>query len=1091
MQPARQPPGSPINKLPVLSRKHALALALIGLLAVAGAWFVMLWDANNRLADQRAGLVNALDFTVDALQDEATGAPALGAMQLMGLNDWPLKSVALGHVPPDASHPLEKLAVVQALFNADGAYVVAANGVVVAHATQAASATGSDVSFRPYFNNAMAGTANVYAAVGLISDERGLYYAAPLRVDSRQTSEVIGVVMLKMPSTRIDQLLKFAGGDALLLSPQGVAFSATRPDWLLQMLAPATPQRLEDIRKLRQFGRRFESKTPQVLPFDPMQAQLELDGKTRMVLRKIVEWSDPAGPWQVVALHDVDTLVSVGDRWATGVVAFVVLAGVGLLMLQVLVDRRRIRAARERYNMLGAALELSPVSVVITNATGHIEWNNHQFEKDTGYSADELLNRHASQVLTSADREQEFQKLAQQVLAGQSWSGELFNQRKDGTHFPGHAVVSPIFGARGEVTGFVGLQEDTTQRAALQAELVRAKERADAASRAKGAFLANMSHEIRTPMNAIIGLAYLLQKGDLGERERDQVMKIEKSGQHLLGLIDDILDISKVEAGKLKVERIPFELKHVLDRVTDVIASRVAAKGLVWVQEVAPEVPRRLVGDPLRLGQILINYANNAVKFTTTGKVRISVRLVERFQHDALIEFDVTDTGVGVSAEQAARLFQSFEQADTSTARQFGGTGLGLAISKGLATLMDGNVGVASTPGKGSTFWFTARMGLVADDVDALGSSTAPVSVAHLGGARLLLVEDNALNCEVVCGLLATEGLKATIAHEGKMAVQMILAANDAGLPYDLVLMDMQMPVMDGLTALSRLREDPRNVDLPVVALTANVMAEERQRCLNAGMNGFVGKPVEPELLWRTLNQLIPLRGHMGQVPGAAVVPSKRPPPSAAPSIHDTAWLDELEASGLIHTALGLRHVAGQPAFYRSMLTLFADQHSDDLQQLGVALDADDWNTAERIAHTLKSVAGSIGATRLESVAAALESIIHQRENRSMVDAYLTQPTELLAALITVLKKITPLPPSATPVVSSTPAETTRVCQQLIRLLGEMDFEAEAYFKRHGPLLSATLGDAHGGIQAAMAQFDFEQGLQLLLAACHARQIPV
>ncbi len=1083
-----------------MSRKHALALALIGVLALAGAWFVMLWDANNRLADQRGGLVNALDFAADALQDEATAAAALGAMQLMGLNEWPLKSVAQRHVPPDASHPMEKLAVVRALFNADGAYVVAADGIIVAHSTKEISSTGNNVAFRPYFRNAMAGNPNVYAAVGTISGERGLYYAAPLRVDSRQESEVIGVVMLKMPSSRIDQLLKFAGGNALLLSPQGVAFSATRPDWLLQMLPLATPQRVEDIRKLKQFGRRFENQTPQVLPFDLAQDLVTVEGKTHLVLRKMVEWSDPAGPWQVVALHDVETLVSAGDRWFTGLVAFAALAGVGILMLQVILDRKRIRAARERYNMLGAALELSPLSVVITNAAGRIEWNNRQFEKDTGYTSEELLNRHASKVLASADREQEFLKLAQQVLAGQSWSGELFNQRKDGTQFPGHTVVSPIFGTHGEVTGFVGLQEDTTERTALQAELVQAKERADTASRTKGAFLANMSHEIRTPMNAIIGLAYLVQKGDLGERERDQVQKIEKSGQHLLGLIDDILDISKVEAGKLKVERIPFELKHVLDRVTDVIASRAAAKGLALVQEVAPDVPRRLVGDPLRLGQILINYANNAVKFTATGEVRISVKLGERFQHDALIEFDVTDTGVGVSVEQAARLFQSFEQADTSTARQFGGTGLGLAISKGLATLMDGDVGVASTPGKGSTFWFTARMGLVADDVDTLGGAMATVSVAHLRGARLLLVEDNELNREVVCGLLATQGLDAQLAHDGQMAVDMILAANDAGQPYDLVLMDVQMPVMDGLTALDHLRQDPRNVTLPVVALTANVMAEERERCLNAGMNGFIGKPVDPEVLWRTLNQLIPSRAHLaqttpeptsqGQVPNAAAQSVGQAQAAPIP-VADTTWLDELEATGLIHTALGLRRVAGQPAFYRSMLTMFADRHADDLQQLGAALNANDWNTAERIAHTLKSVAGSIGATRLESVAAALESIIHQRESRSMIDAYLTQPTELLAALVAVLKEITPVPEQAAPAASATPAEVTRVCQQLIRLLGEMDFEAEAYFKRHGPLLSAALGEAHGAVQAAMSQFDFEQGLQLLLTACKDRHIPV
>ena len=1060
----------------------------------------MQWDANIRLADQRGGLVNALDYTVDALQDEATSAAALGAMQLMGLNEWSLKSVALGHLPPDVLPAIEKLAEVRALFNADGAYVVAADGRVVAHSTAGASSTGSSVAFRPSFRNALGGAANMYAAVGSVSDQPGLYYSAPLRANTGQDNEVIGVVMLKMPSKRIDQLLRFAGGTALLLSPQGVVFSSTRPDWRLQLLPPVTPQRLEDVRNLRQFGRRFDGRAPQVLPFDLTQELVEVDGKTHAVLRKLVEWGDPAGPWQLVALHDVETLVSPGDRWITGVVAFFALAGIGFLMLQVMLDRRRIQAARARYNMLGAALELSPLAVVITGVDGRIEWNNRQLEKDTGYSSDELSNRHVSKVLAAADRDEKFSALAEQVLAGHPWSGELFNQRKDGTSFPGHTVVSPIFGALGEVSGFVGLQENASERAALQAELVQAKERADAASRAKGAFLANMSHEIRTPMNAIIGLAYLVQQGDLGEREREQVMKIEKSGQDLLGLIDDILDISKVEAGKLRVERIPFELKHVLDRVADVVADRAAAKGLRLIQQIAPEVPRRLVGDPLRLGQILINYANNAVKFTTTGEVRIAVKLNERLQHDALIEFDVIDTGVGISAEQAARLFQSFEQADSSTARQFGGSGLGLAISKGLATLMDGDVGMSSTPGQGSTFWFTARLGLVADDVEDTRNDRPAVSLAHAQGARLLLAEDNELNREVVCGLLATQGLEADLAHNGQMAVAMIAAAHDAGKPYELVLMDIQMPVMDGLTALARLRDDPRNATLPVVAVTANVMDEERERCLNAGMNGFIGKPIEPEVLWRTLSQLIPSLVRRGQPAalsplapariGASVRPATQTPAEAHP-VAATGWLDELETTGLIQTAVGLRRVAGQPMFYWSMLSMFAQRHSDDMLQISQALDANDWPAAERIAHTLKSVSGSIGATRLESLAATLEMVLHQREDRHTVTTYLAQPSGLLAELVAVLTRIHPPANPVSPAVSATPVELARICQQLIRLLGEMDFEAEVYFKSHEAMLAIGLGDAYNPLKAAMAQFDFEQGLTCLLAACQARHIPV
>ncbi len=392
------------------------------------------------------------------------------------------------------------------------------------------------------------------------------------------------------------------------------------------------------------------------------------------------------------------------------------------------------------------------------------------------------------------------------------------------------------------------VQERTRELSEANEEIRLARDDAEQATRMKSEFLANMSHEIRTPMNAILGLSHLALRTGLDDRQRNYIEKIKVSGQHLLGIINDILDLSKVEAGKLELERAGFELQNLLDHIAVLVGEKCHGKGLELVFDVASDVPAQLVGDSLRLGQVLLNYANNAVKFTERGRIMISVRASECTAQDVLLHFRVRDTGIGLTPDQMGRLFQNFNQADSSTTRKFGGTGLGLAISKKLAALMGGEVGVESEYGKGSTFWFSARLALApqGQPQPAAAAAGAPIddALAAVCGARILLVEDNDINQIVARELLLDFGVVVDVADNGRIAVDMVQAA-----AYDLVFMDMQMPEMDGPSATRAIRRIDRLRDLCIVAMTANAMEQDRQTCFDAGMNDYLGKPIEPDEL--------------------------------------------------------------------------------------------------------------------------------------------------------------------------------------------------------------------------------------------------
>ena len=1585
-------------------------VAMVLLVSLLGAVLAVYLARDQRLHERHTARAQVLELAVHALAVQAPQGLVKDKLLNMAADEPVLKLLVQGLLSVDEPAVAVMLSAARARFAAESIHVLDAQGRILAQDAEGAQVFDGSAPFLRRLELAARTHLTVQAAVGTHSHERGLYVAAPVRADHALAAPMLGTVVLRLSLAPLDALIAQVGSPLLLLSPQGVAVAATRPEWLYAVAPPLTQSRIDAIGALAQFGRSFDNGVASALPFSPTATEVLLDGLAHTVQQRDLDWGDPAGAWTLVMLDNISQVLAPADSLRYGAAAFALLVVPGFLLLALLSGRQRMAATLERLGVLGAALENSPLAVVVTDARGVIDWVNPEFERNTGYSLQEVRGCKPSMLSSGQTPAHTYHDMWATLVAGRPWKGHFTNCRRDGTQYHDESTILPVLNRQGVCIALVGLHQDVTERLREQQELRasesrlqelleeqnaifdnappvllvcdgamrkfnpafaalvglgsaqaagqrtsvlfgsleqhaafsaqveplfdsgqpvrldwtlqrlngssfearlsgrrvhiqgcsraaiwviddvtearcvevamrqarerlelaqeagkigvfdidlrsaralwtqkladkdgiservfddwratwlrrlapedsvgalarmdaalagqqtdfrdtwrmertqgglrwflcaarifrnadgvaermvgvnvdiqeqkelqervaaqvlfqqvlidtipmpvfykdaqgrylgfnrayaqvfglqpgdllgqtvlerpqlpevervqfqadveaalhsggapihrevampyadgqihhtlywlqgfgrpdgslggvigvlvditerqraeqalrRAKELAEETTVLKSNFLANMSHEIRTPMNAIIGMSHLALQSGLTQRQHDYVSKIDQAGRHLMGVINDILDVSRIEAGKLRVDLQPFVLDQVLAGVVDVVGHKASVQGLELICDVAPDVPTNLVGDALRLGQILINYANNAIKFTERGEIGIAVRVQEQDAAQVVLRFEVRDTGIGLTPAQMAQLFQSFQQADASTTRKYGGTGLGLAISKSLAELMGGSVGVSSQVGKGSTFWLTVplargaparvllpppdlrgRRVLVVDDnpnaatvlaemlqsmgfvveqahsgalalavlrrasaagqpfslvlldwqmpemdglelarrmgglglaelprlvlvtafgredvmrsaqvqgiadvlikpvgasvlfdtlVQALASDAAlalpsaparaqVVAAPALHGARVLLVEDNALNQQVAQELLQAAGVQVDLASDGHMAVQQVQRQS-----YDLVLMDMQMPVMDGLEATRQLRADPRFATLPIVAMTANALEADRQRCLDAGMNEHLAKPIEPARLWQALQHWIAPRpgythGQGADLPSAlavASVDSALPPPIPG-----------------LDMAQGLRHAMGRPALYADMLHRFVQNQAHTAATIAQAWAGSDMALALRQAHTLRGLAATIGAAALQESAAQLEDALRAAADSGASAAdiapLLAQLQERSDALVQPLaawhaRTAVAADPPATTATSAAadaaaPGDARAALQHLRSLLQQDDPEALEHLRQNTALLRPALGTALAALQVATEHFDFGTALGLL-----------
>jgi PAS domain S-box-containing protein len=884
------------------------------------------------------------------------------------------------------------------------------------------------------------------------------------------------------------------------------------------------------------------------------------------------------------------------------------IAGAVVTVVDITERNRAEEKVRESEQLFRSIFENAQIGINVFRIDRQELNPNRAMQEMLGYTEKELGRLETWDEITHPDESASDAKRYADLVLGKrekdEWEQRLVH--RDGRIVVTNVRFSLLRDTAGKPQYVAALQEDITERKRLEAELVTAKDVAEAATKAKSQFLANMSHEVRTPMNAILGMTHLALKTDLSRKQADYLTKVKSAAHALLGIINDILDFSKIEAGKLDMEETGFQLEDVLDNLSSIVSQKAQDKNLEFLIAAHHDIPRSLVGDPLRLGQILINLVNNAVKFTERGEVLLTVALEEQLTDRVKVRFSIRDSGIGMTTEQSAKLFQAFAQADTSTTRKYGGTGLGLSISKRLVEMMEGAIWAESEPGVGSTFHFTAWFGigsevkrkrlipdlvgiraLVVDDnaqareilTDALrvfalraesvssgkdavreiasadsqdpyrlvlmdwrmpqmdgleasriikrndhlqhipkivlvtafgredvrtqaeesgidGYLLKPVNSSLLydtlvdlfgvagvddrrsrvkkddttvhdaTGIRVLLVEDNEMNQQVATELLESAGAIVTVASHGGDAVR-IMTEGDQAPAFDVVFMDLQMPEMDGFTATKLLRKDPRLQKFPIIAMTAHALVEERQRCLDAGMDDHVSKPIDPDALFATLMRWVK--------PRPMTVGSRVP---ATP----TKTVDEVilpEVAG-INLADGLNRVAGNRRLYRNLLGQFAAKQGDAAAQISVALKSGDSKLAERIAHTVKGVAGNLAITEVQFAAQKLEKAIREGQDSIalLLETFATLLVTQVRAVDQALKESAPAQPADVALSPFKGEVASAAIDRLKSLLDTNDGDADEAFRSLQDAVAGVVDRPHlDDLGASISDFDFEAAL--------------